>query len=130
MKIIFAALCLLALASTARSDDGTVSVLKTSTPTPAAAPATQTTQAAAQPVAVQTVAAQPVAVQTVACCEEARSVKLSPWHTRRLNRIADRQEARESRNCCDCCNSGCECRKKPKTLVVESKVKKCDCCCK
>ena len=122
MKTIFAVLCLFALSAAARSDDGTVSVLKSVSQTSA-----PTVAQTAAPVAVQTVACSaPAVVQTVACCsEEARSVKLSPWHTRRLNRIADRQEARES--CCDACNNGCDCCKKPKALVVEAKVKKCRC---
>jgi hypothetical protein len=115
MKTIFAVLCLFALSAAAHSDDGTVSVLKTVSPAPAIA---------------QTSAPAPVAAQTVACCEveEARAVKLSPWHTRRLNRIADRQEAREARNCCDSCKESCDCCKKPKALVVEARSKKCNCC--
>lgn len=112
MKTIFAVLCLFALSAAAHSDDGTVSVLKTA------------------PAIAQTSAPAPVAAQTVACCEveEARAVKLSPWHTRRLNRIADRQEAREARNCCDSCKESCDCCKKPKALVVEARSKKCNCC--
>ena len=121
MKMIFAVLCLFALSAAAHSDDGSVSVLKTVSSTPVIA---QTSAPA--PVAAQTVAC--CEAETVACCsEEARAVKLSPWHTRRLNRIADRQEAREARNCCDACNDGCDCCKKPKALVVEAKVKKCRC---
>ncbi len=135
MKTIFAVLCLFALSAAAHSDDGTVSVLKTVSAAPATAQTSAPAPVAAQtsapaPVAAQTSAPAPVAAQTVACCEveEARAVKLSPWHTRRLNRIADRQEAREARNCCDSCKESCDCCKKPKALVVEARSKKCNCC--
>lgn len=82
--------------------DATVSVLKTQTTTEAPAAATVTT---------------PAVVATPAV--EARSVRLSPWHVRRLNRAADRQEARDERNCrCDSGTSkvlllkptACDCR--------------------
>lgn len=120
MKSIFAAIAVVVTAATTYAGtptpaDGTVSVLKSE-----AAVAT-TTVATATPV----VAATPVA------CEEARVVKLPQWQVRRLNRVADRQEAREARNCC---KDSCACDKdccKPKTLVLESRRKeKCDCCCK
>ena len=64
-------------------------------------------------------------------CEEARVVKLAPWTVRRLNRVADRQEAREARNCCcakDCCKGDCCCKAKPKVLVVENRKNNCNCC--
>jgi hypothetical protein len=113
---IFAVLFAVAFAAAyvEAGQDGTVSVLKTEqAPAVAAAPA-------------------PAVVSTVACCEEARGVeargvKLSPWHVRRINRIADRQEAREARNCC-CKSESCDCCKKSKTLVVEARGRKCDCC--
>lgn len=89
--------------------DGTVSVLKTEAPQ------------AAQTTVTPTI--------TPVACEEARVVKLAPWQVRRLNRVADRQEARDSRNCCckDSCGCNDDCCKKPKTLVLESR-RKCDCC--
>lgn len=118
MRSIFAALAVAVSVATTYAEtptpaDGTVSVLKAATvqsPAPASATA-------------------PV-VQTSAC-EEARVVKLAPWQVRRLNRVADRQEAREARKCCDACSCKDDCCQKPKTLVLESRRKeKCDCCCK
>lgn len=94
MKSIFAVLFVFCAAANA-ADDGTVSVL---TNPPA-----------------------PVVADSV-CCEQARSVKLAPWTVRRLNRVADRQEAREARKCCcnDVCKEDCCCNK-PKLLVVENR---------
>jgi len=113
MRSIFAALAIAVsvattYAGTPTPADDTVSVLKTTT--------------------VQSAA--PVVQATV--CEEARVVKLAPWQVRRLNRVADRQEAREAKNCCkDSCSCKDDCCQKPKTLVLESRRKeKCDCCCK
>jgi hypothetical protein len=93
----------LVLTTVSFAEDGTVSVLANNE-TPAAAPAVVVVSA------------------PVACCEEARTVKLSPWVVRRLNRVADRQEAREDRCCCRC--KGCD---SAKTLVLESRKKTCDC---
>jgi len=114
MRSIFAALAIAVsvattYAGTPTPADDTVSVLKTAT--------------------VQSAAPAPV-VQATAC-EEARVVKLAPWQARRLNRVADRQEAREAKNCCkDSCSCKEDCCQKPKTLVLESRRKeKCDCCC-
>jgi hypothetical protein len=124
MKTIFSLMfCLFAAVAAAEtiSTDGTVSVLQTT--------ATQTAPAQTATVATQTVQTATVATPAPVCdgcVETARLVKLSPWHTRRLNRIADRQETRDSKDCCcskqsDCCKS--------KTLVVEGRSrKKCDCC--
>jgi hypothetical protein len=61
------------------------------------------------------------------CCEPVRSTKLAklpPWQVRRLERIADRQEAREIRKCCcePCAcdiNEACKCN--CRTVVVESR---------
>lgn len=107
MKIaVFAAIALIATAVVAQ--DGTTSVLK-GQPTPATATAdTTATATAAEP-----------------CVETAKVVKLAPWHVRRLNRIADRQEAREARKCCcDKCECAscdkCDCCK-TKAVVVESR---------
>lgn len=96
-------------AGTPTPADGTVSVLKAET-TQVSAPA-------------------PVAA-TATACEEARVVKLSPWQVRRLNRVADRQEARDARKCCcDPCSCKDDCCKKTKTLILESRRKEnCDCC--
>ena len=116
MRSIFAALAVAVSVATTYAEtptlaDGTVSVLKAAT--------------------AQTPAPAPV-VQTAVACEEARVVKLAPWQVRRLNRVADRQEAREARKCCcDSCSCKDDCCQKPKTLVLESRRKeKCDCCCK
>lgn len=113
MKIFAAFVALFCLAAVSFANDGTISVLKTANETAQPTVATVTT-APATPVAVN------------ACCEEARVVKLSPWTVRRLNRVADRQEAREARNCC--CK-GCDCTDNcnPKTLVIESRKKTCNC---
>lgn len=119
MRSIFAALAVAVSVATTYAEtptpaDGTVSVLKAA----AVQPSTSTSAPATAPV-----------VQASAC-EEARVVKLAPWQVRRLNRVADRQEAREARKCCDACS----CKKDDccqKTLVLESRRKeKCDCCCK
>ena len=127
MKTIFATLVLFAFCFVASAgNDGTVSVLNTAADTQAQAtptPATTTTTVAAAATTTTTTA-------TVACCEEARAVKLAPWTVRRLNRVADRQEAREARKC-GCCKESCNCSqdccKAPKALVVESR-RKCNCC--
>lgn len=96
-------------AGTPTPADDTASVLKTTTAQSAPAPVVQATD-----------------------CEEARVVKIAPWQVRRLNRVADRQEVREAKNCCkDSCSCKDDCCQKPKTLVLESRRKeKCDCCCK
>lgn len=85
-------ICILAVALMANEPaaDGTVSVLKK----------------------------EPAPVVSTTTDTELRGVRLSPWQVRRLNRIADRQEARDERNCrCDCAE--------PKVLL--SKPAKCDC---
>lgn len=84
--------------------DGTVSVLKSDNPAPA------TTSASA-------------------CCGDTfKEVKLGPWQARRLQRQADRQEARAARECC--CKDSCDncCKKKPTALVLERN--KCNCNCR
>lgn len=71
-----------------------------------------------------------------ACTEEARLVSLGPWRMRRLNRIACRQEARDARSCCNCCESKCceskccESKCKPRLILVEPRRTKCcnGCC--
>jgi hypothetical protein len=135
MKTIFATLVLFAFCFVASAgNDGTVSVLNTAADTQAQAtptPATTTTTVAAATTTTATVACCEGAttVATVACCEEARAVKLAPWTVRRLNRVADRQEAREARKCGCCkesCNCGQDCCKAP-TALVESR-RKCNRC--
>jgi hypothetical protein len=76
------------------------------------------------------VATQPCAAPCAGSCEVAKVAKISPRHARRLTRIADRQEAREARNCCcnDACNCGSGCCDKPTALVVETRGRKCGCC--
>jgi hypothetical protein len=64
---------------------------------------------------------QAPAVTAAEPCTELRGVRLSDRQVRRLNRIADRQEARDERNCrCDCAD--------PKVLVA--KPNKCNCNCR
>lgn len=85
-------ICILAVALMANEPaaDGTVSVLKK----------------------------EPAPVVATTADTELRGVRLSQLQVRRLNRIADRQEARDERNCrCDCTE--------PKVLL--SKPAKCDC---
>jgi hypothetical protein len=102
MNTILMLICMFAGQNEPTPADATVSVLKTQTTTEAPAAATVTT---------------PTVVATPAV--EARSVRLAPWHVRRLNRVADRQEARDERNCrCDSGTSkvlllkptACDCR--------------------
>jgi cytochrome oxidase assembly protein ShyY1 len=63
-------------------------------------------------------------ITPVTCCEPAKLAKLPPWQVRRLNRIADRQAARDARKCC--CDP-CECQKvdacgcKTRAVVVEAR---------
>jgi hypothetical protein len=108
MKNVFAALCMCLFASVAFS--GEVSVLKTE-------------EAPAVAVAPATVVVAPCAGQ---CQPEMRAVTLSPWQVRRLNRIADRQETRDARNCCGCCESSC----RGTNVLVEARKKPCCGCCK
>ena len=65
-----------------------------------------------------------VAAGPAVCCETAKLAKLPAWQVRRLNRIADRQEAREARKCC-CDPCACEkedaCKCKTRTVVVEAR---------
>jgi hypothetical protein len=101
MKNLFI-LAILSVATTAAAQEGTSSVL---------ANAPETTVAAATP-----------APAPVACCETAKLAKLPPWQVRRLNRIADRQEAREARKCCcDPCEKANPCACKTKAVVVEAR---------
>lgn len=119
MKNFAAFVALACFAAVSFANDGTTSVLKN------ASEAT-TAQTVAQPTVAQAVVAQPTVVNATTapvCCEQARVVKLSPWTVRRLNRVADRQEARDARNCC--CKSSDDCS--PKALVVESRRKTCNC---
>lgn len=106
MKSVFFAVAVM-FATAAFAQDGTKSVLANA-PTVAA----DASSAAPKPAAAD-----------VQCCESAKLVRLAPWQVRRLNRIADRQEAREAKKCCcpgksDKCK--CDCRKAA-TVVVESR---------
>lgn len=104
-SLVFASIALIATAVAAQ--EGTTSVL-TNQPTPAAQATAPTTAPAP--------AAQ--------CSEVAKVAKVAPWQARRLNRIADRQEAREARKCC-CDPCACEkaeaCKCKARTVVVEAR---------
>jgi hypothetical protein len=108
MKNLFI-LAILSIATTAAAQEGTSSVLVNA---PEA-----TTPAVASPAVTVTPA-------PAACCETAKLAKLPAWQVRRLNRIADRQEAREARKCCcDPCEcekaDACKCR--TKAVVVEAR---------
>jgi hypothetical protein len=95
MKNLFT-LAILSIATTAAAQEGTSSVLVNATETSA----------------------------PVACCETAKLVKLPAWRIRRLNRIADRQEAREARKCCcdPCaCENTCDCNCRTRTIVAEAR---------
>jgi hypothetical protein len=106
MKNLFI-LAILSIATTAAAQEGTSSVLVN-------APESTT----------PTVASPAVVVTAPQCCDTAKLAKLPPWQVRRLNRIADRQEAREARKCC--CDP-CECEKADackchtKAVVVEAR---------
>lgn len=72
-----------------------------------------------------TIVTTPITIVT--CCDSIEPVKLAklpPWKVRRLNRIADRQEARDARKCC--CDP-CTCEKhdaykcKTRAVVVEAR---------
>lgn len=96
---------ILSIASVAAAQEGTSSVL-VNTPETAA------------------VASPAVVVAAAPCAETAKLAKLPPWQVRRLNRIADRQEAREARKCC-CDPCACEkddaCKGKTRAVVVEAR---------
>lgn len=105
MKTILTIAALSIFTAAYAGDDGTTSVLATNEAQTVSAPAVTVVPAAAP------------------CCEPtAKVVKLAPWTVRRLNRIADRQEAREERKCC--CNP-CACNKDccddAKVVLVESR---------
>jgi len=88
---------------------------------------TQTVATAKEQVATQAVvvAPQPAAVEV--SCETAKEVRLAPWQARRLGRQADRQEARDARDCCKCkCGSKKDCR--TKALVLTKSRPACNCC--
>ena len=63
------------------------------------------------------------------CCETAKEVRLGPWQARRLSKQAERQEARD---CRDCCKGKCECdccKKSRPTAIVTTKARPaCSCC--
>lgn len=106
MKNVFAALCLSLFASVALS--GEVSVLKT-----------EPTQA--------NVATATASAPCDQCQTEVRALTLAPWQVRRLNRVADRQEARDARkSCCGCCETSC----RSTNVLVEARKKPCCGCCK
>lgn len=94
-------------------------VAETGTPTLADAPkSVLATQAQAQP------AAGAAQEQASTPCETAREVRLGRFQARRLERQADRQEAKAA---CECCNKK-DCR--PTALVVTKSRPKCTCNCK
>ena len=115
--ISFASLAL-AADQTPTPADGTTSILSTTT----ANTATATTTTAA--VATATTAS---CGDCGVCCETAKEVKLGPWQARRLARQADRQEARD---CRDCCKDSCGCKKqdcRPTAVVVTRARRTCAC---
>jgi hypothetical protein len=99
---IFYLLAILSIANVTAAGDGTESVLVAATET-------------------ETVASPAVVVDTTACCETAKLAKLPPWQVRRLNRVADRQEARDARKCCDPCACGKEDACITRAVVVEAR---------
>jgi hypothetical protein len=118
MRSIFAAIAVVVSVATTYADtptpaDGTVSVLKTE-----AAPATVATTASPAPATV---------VASPSCCETAKEVRLTQWQARRLARQAERQEARD---CRDCCKGKCDCNDecKPTALVFTRARPACTCC--
>jgi len=123
--VCFAAVAVAAETQTPTLAEGTSSVLATSPQ-----PATSVTTAPAPTVVATTAPAPTVVATTVACCEATASeVRLGPWQARRLNRQADRQEVRDSRDCCKGkCN--CDCRKKSRPTAIVPTRAKCDCCSK
>lgn len=89
-------------------------------------PADNTTSVLTAPPAQQATS-QPVVAAAPACCETAKEVRLGPWQARRLARQADRQEARD---CRDCCKGKCDCKDdcKSTALVVTRTRPACNCC--
>ena len=98
----------------------TVAIAGSQTPTPAdGTVSVLASNAQAQPVA-------PVATEAPVCCQtEAKEVRLGPWQARRLSKQADRQEARDCRDCCKC---NCKDERKPTALVLTRKRPACNCC--
>lgn len=99
-------MAILSVASVAAAGDGTSSVLVNAPKEAVQAAPAATTIAPAD------------------CCETAKLAKLPEWQVRRLNRIADRQEAREARKCfCDpcACQKSDACKCKTRTVVVEAR---------
>ena len=117
IKTVFA-LAFCTVACVALAADGIPTPADNTTSVLASAPAQ--TQTTSQPVAVAAVAAP-------ACCETAKEVRLGPWQARRLSRQAERQEARD---CRDCCKGKCDCKDecKPTALVVTRTRPACNCC--
>jgi len=121
MKSVFFAVAFM-FAATVFAQDGTKSVLKNG---PTVAEEAGTNSTPTQPkvgvVVGEANPSQPTVVATQ-CCESARLVRLAPWQVRRLNRIAERQEAKKC--CCsnksEKVNCKCDCRKTP-AVVVESR---------
>lgn len=109
-------LALLSLACTALAENGTPTLADTTTSVLVNQDQTNSATTTSAP------AASP-------CAETAKEVKLAPWQARRLARQAERQEARELRDCCkcDCCKKK-DCR--PTALVLTKTAPKCACGCK
>lgn len=107
-------LAILSIASVAHAQEGISSVLVN---TPEAKEAAPAAVVASPEVAV-------VVASLAPCCEPAKLAKLPPWQVRRLNRIAERQEARDARKCC-CDPCACEkddsCKCKARAVVVEAR---------
>lgn len=83
-----------------------------------------------KPEATATAQPAPQAATTEVSCETAKEVRLTPWQARRLGRQADRQEARDARDCCKCdCNCGSKKDCRPKALVLTKARPACNCGC-
>lgn len=122
MKSVFFAMAVMFVTAGAFAQDGTKSVLASS-PTVAEAGANSTPAQPTVGVVGALVASNQTTVTKTEPCEVAKLVKLAPWQVRRLNRVADRQEARDAKKCCcveksDRCK--CACRRPP-AVVVESR---------
>ena len=91
-------------------------------------PADGTTSVLATTATESTVATTTAVATTCGdCCETAKEVKLGPWQARRLARQADRQEARD---CRDCCKGERSCKKqdcRPTAIVAVRGRRNCDC---
>lgn len=105
-SLVFGFVALIATAAVAQ--DGTTSVLANQ-PTPA----TETTTTPAV-----------LVDQDAPCAEAVREVRLTRFQARRLERQADRQEAKAA---CECCKYGCQKKDCRPTALVPARKTACNC---